>query len=84
MQNQPERYTKNGFKRTEVFTMKDVYYECIDKEARMKIEKLEMLDELEEWNLIMAHYFGLLSVTYNQEGEKHQNFKQLMENVKMK
>lgn len=24
MQNQPERYTKNGFKRTEVFTMKDV------------------------------------------------------------
>ena len=43
-----------------------------------------MLDELEEWNLIMAHYFGLLAVTYNEEGEKHPNFKELMENVKLK
>lgn len=34
-----------------------------------------MLDELEEWNLIMAHYFGLLAVTYNAHGEKHPNFK---------
>lgn len=43
-----------------------------------------MLDELEEWNLIMAHYFGLLTVTYNEEGEKHKNFKELMESVKLK
>jgi hypothetical protein len=32
----------------------------------------------------MAHYFGLLSVTYNEEGEKHPSFKQMMEQVKMK
>ena len=33
-----------------------------------------MLDEFEEWNLIMSHYFGLLSVTYNADGEKHPSF----------
>ena len=43
-----------------------------------------MLDELEEWNLIMAHYFGLLSVTYNEEGEKEPRFKLMMEQVKLK
>lgn len=40
----------------------------------MKVEKIEMLDELEEWNLIMGHYFGLLSVTYNEAGEKLGSF----------
>lgn len=44
------------------------YYDCIDKAERQRVEKLEMLDELEEWNLIMAHYFGLLSVTYREAG----------------
>jgi len=46
--------------------MARVYYECIEIEERKKIEKLEMLDELEEWNLIMSHYFGLLSLTYHE------------------
>lgn len=43
-----------------------------------------MLDELEEWNLIMAHYFGLLSTTFNEEGEKHPSFQELIKNMKLK
>ena len=60
------------------------YYDCIEKGERLKIERLEMLDELEEWNLIMAHYFGLLSVTFNQEGEQLPNFKDMIANVRLK
>ena len=43
-----------------------------------------MLDELEEWNLIMAHYFGLLSVTYSEEGEQLPCFKEMISMVKLK
>jgi hypothetical protein len=60
------------------------YYDCIDKAERAKAEKLEMLDELEEWNLIMAHYFGLLAVTYKEQGEQLPSFKQLIEKVRLK
>lgn len=43
-----------------------------------------MLDELEEWNLIMGHYFGLLSVVYTEKGEQHPSFKELTESVRLK
>jgi len=32
----------------------------------------------------MAHYFGLLSVTYNEEGEKDPHFKEMVEKIKLK
>lgn len=35
--SQHERYQNAGWQRTEVYTMKDVYNECIDKSERMKI-----------------------------------------------
>ena len=65
LKDQFTRFENCGWKATECLTMAKIYYECIDPEERKKIEKLEMLDELEEWNLIMSHYFGLLSVTYH-------------------
>ena len=34
-----------------------------------------MLDEFDEWNLIMAHYFGLLAVSHSAQGEAHPSFK---------
>jgi len=43
-----------------------------------------MLDELEEWNLIMAHYFGLLSVTFKEEAQQQPHFKDLVEKVRLK
>lgn len=43
-----------------------------------------MLDEFEEWNLIMAHYFGLLAVSHSAQGEAHPRFKALMDAVQLK
>jgi len=37
LEDQTQRYIKSSFKRTEVFTMQQVYYECIDKADRLKI-----------------------------------------------
>jgi hypothetical protein len=65
LKDQFTRFENCGWKATECLTMAKIYYESIEPEERKKIEKLEMLDELEEWNLIMSHYFGLLSVTYH-------------------
>ena len=52
LNDQETRFTNAGFKKTEVFTMAQMYLrfnhrynECIDKQDRLKIEKLEMLDE---------------------------------------
>ena len=43
-----------------------------------------MLDELEEWNLMMAHYFGLLSVTYHEGFDKVESYAKFLENMKLK
>ena len=32
----------------------------------------------------MAHYFGLLSVTFNEQGENQPQFKELLEKIKLK
>jgi len=32
----------------------------------------------------MSHYFGLLSVTYNAEGEKYPTFEELLDSVTLK
>lgn len=32
----------------------------------------------------MSHYFGLLSVTYNAEGEKYPTFQELLDSVTLK
>lgn len=39
-----------------VHTMLEVYREYVDAKERGRIERIEFLDELEEWNLIMSHY----------------------------
>ena len=42
-----------------------------------------MLDELEEWNLIMAHYFGLLSLTYQEGAEHNESYAKFLQNMKL-
>lgn len=37
LKDQHVRYSQAGFKRTEVFTMQQIYYDCIDKAERAKI-----------------------------------------------
>lgn len=48
LQDQRHRFEKAGFEGTNVQldSMDKIYYKYIDKQERMKIEKIEMLDEL--------------------------------------
>ena len=55
-----KRYEKTGFTQVEVYDMLKLYDKIISKEERNRIEKIELLDEFEEWNLIQSHYcFGV-------------------------
>lgn len=41
--------------------MRDVYYKRLDQKERQRIEKLEFLDEFEEFWLLLEHYFMSLA-----------------------
>ena len=45
----------------EIYNMKDIYYVHLNQEERKRIEKLEFLDELEEFFLMLQHYFMSLA-----------------------
>lgn len=36
--------------------MNEVYYKKLDQNERSRIEKLEIFDEFEEWELLQNHY----------------------------
>jgi hypothetical protein len=41
--------------------MQNLYYKKTDPSERKRIEKIDFLDELEEWNLIMSHYYFIIA-----------------------
>lgn len=45
-----------GFTKAEAFNMNVVYNMKLDKPERLRIEKLEIFDEFEEWELLQNHY----------------------------
>lgn len=45
-----------GFTEAECFNMNEVYYKKLDQNERNRIEKLEIFDEFEEWDLLQNHY----------------------------
>lgn len=45
----------------ELAHMRDVYYKRLDQKERLRIEKLEFLDEFEEFWLLLEHYFMSLA-----------------------
>ena len=45
----------------EVVPMRQIYYNYLDQTERARIEKLEFLDELEEFWLVQEHYFMSLA-----------------------
>ena len=45
----------------EIANMRTIYYKYLDQHEKQRIEKLEFLDELEEWWLVQEHYFISLS-----------------------
>lgn len=48
----------------DLYSMRDMYYKHLDQTERRRIEKLEFLDELEEFWLVQEHYFMSLSKSH--------------------
>ena len=47
----------------ESFTMSDIYKSKLNSEGeKTRVEKIEMFDEFEEWELLQGHYCLTLSV----------------------
>ena len=57
MQSQIDRMKNVAkMKEAECFTMSEVYSSHLDAKERARIERLEMFDEFEEWNMLQSHY----------------------------
>lgn len=57
-----KRYLERGFDRCFIADMKEIHTKWIDQSDVDRINRLELLDEFEEWNLIQAHYYVLVAV----------------------
>jgi len=73
---QKERYTQRGWDQAVAVDMNQVYDKHLDCKDVERIQRLELLDEFEEWHLIQAHYFLLVATRVPQgaaaaAGEEH-------------
>eukprot|EP00330_Aristerostoma_sp_ATCC50986_P009704 CAMPEP_0114601662 /NCGR_PEP_ID=MMETSP0125-20121206/24273_1 /TAXON_ID=485358 ORGANISM="Aristerostoma sp., Strain ATCC 50986" /NCGR_SAMPLE_ID=MMETSP0125 /ASSEMBLY_ACC=CAM_ASM_000245 /LENGTH=157 /DNA_ID=CAMNT_0001811099 /DNA_START=373 /DNA_END=843 /DNA_ORIENTATION=- len=70
VESQKKRFADLGYTNVEVYDMLVVYNQYIDQDSRKRAEKLEFLDELEEWWLIQKHYYLSLSSKIKDQDEK--------------
>lgn len=52
----PSRFLQHGFQHAQALTLRDIRRKYIRREEVHRTSKLEMLDELEELELVLAHY----------------------------
>ena len=58
-QQQKQRYLTRGFNSSHLIDMKHAFDERVDAVEKQRLAKLEMVDEVEEWDLLGSHYFVL-------------------------
>lgn len=58
--DQKTRY-EQFFSRVQAFHMLDIYNSHVDSREKHRIESLEIMDEFEEWDLLLKHYLILLA-----------------------
>eukprot|EP01056_Protomagalhaensia_sp_Gyna25_P001651 Protomagalhaensia_sp_Gyna_25__1650@NODE_1857_length_1468_cov_16_625612_g1526_i0_p1_GENE_NODE_1857_length_1468_cov_16_625612_g1526_i0NODE_1857_length_1468_cov_16_625612_g1526_i0_p1_ORF_typecomplete_len481_score45_11LCM/PF04072_14/6_5e33_NODE_1857_length_1468_cov_16_625612_g1526_i0261423 len=51
------RFGAKGFQDVSIQDMDFVYRNCLDRGDLLRIEQLELFDEVEEWRLIQGHYY---------------------------
>lgn len=56
------RFLSTGWTTAHSCTMHQFYNRCITAEEKLRIKDLEMVDEVEEWNMIMDHYSLTIAV----------------------
>ncbi|KIJ31259.1 hypothetical protein M422DRAFT_36283 [Sphaerobolus stellatus SS14] len=57
LDDQTRRYTNNGFPSAHALSLKTIRSQYIDPKELNRISRIEMLDELEELELVLHHYF---------------------------
>ncbi|KAJ3413645.1 hypothetical protein HDV05_007713 [Chytridiales sp. JEL 0842] len=67
-----ERYTNTGWKAAQAVSMKDAYDKHISPEEHARVAKLEIFDEVEEWELMGDHYCVSWSVSSPAGDSKYQ------------
>mmetsp|Transcript_8958 Transcript_8958/g.7964 ORF Transcript_8958/g.7964 Transcript_8958/m.7964 type:complete len:130 (-) Transcript_8958:19-408(-) len=55
-ESQINRMTENGFKSGYCESMIRIHNSKLDETEKLRIEKIEMFDEFEEWELLQSHY----------------------------
>lgn len=45
-----------GMTSSECYDMSQIYAKTLDQQEKARIEKLEIFDEFEEWELLQKHY----------------------------
>merc|ERR1712050_675825 len=58
---QRDRYQQRGWQHCTFADMNEVYSKHLDQKDVERIQRLELLDEFEEWHLIQGHYFVLVA-----------------------
>lgn len=61
LEDQRQRYLTRGWQNAFIGDMNEIYNRRLDRTDVMRIQKIEWLDEIEEWQLIQAHYFVLIA-----------------------
>ncbi|CAG8483406.1 618_t:CDS:2 [Paraglomus occultum] len=56
LESQKERFLKRGWTHAEAIDINELHDSHIDPHELERISKLELLDEIEEWRLLSAHY----------------------------
>ncbi|KAG0593942.1 hypothetical protein M758_UG033700 [Ceratodon purpureus] len=56
LESKERRFTDLGWQRAVAMDMDAIYHEQLDPVDRGRIERLEIFDEFEEWNIMQAHY----------------------------
>ena len=59
---QEARARAAGYSRAEAVPVLEYYEAAVSADERRRVERLELLDELEEWRLLLSHYAVALAV----------------------
>ncbi|KAJ9058947.1 carboxy methyl transferase for protein phosphatase 2A [Entomophthora muscae] len=65
LQSQKERYLRQGWSLAENKTIWEIEKKGIPPSEISRINKIEQLDEIEEWMLLSSHYSVLIALTHN-------------------
>lgn len=69
LEAESNRFLQAGWTAAYSITMKQFYNRCISDEEKARLKGLEMVDEVEEWNMLMDHYNLTVAVKNSAELE---------------